>query len=236
MKSAGIKKAVMAVIFVLLLILAAINILFTVILYSPQKPLKLSAEMMDSRLYEDLVSGGDVCFLGDSITDGTGVDGNPWYRPIECYITGNVFNVSKGGYTSDDLVRRLDDVPVADTYVVAIGTNDHLNPISTEHYVENIGKIYEHLKSISSDCDIFFIAPWTVCDPSDELLAHRQSFADALSLFCDSNDSFFIDSTPYILERVRYISIFYMAEELHPNKNWGVKLYSEAVLISAEQA
>ena len=64
---------------------------------------RLTDEMAGSRIYRLLQSAETVCFVGDSLTEGTMNGGVPWYEPIRPWIRGKIFNISQGGLTAKSL-------------------------------------------------------------------------------------------------------------------------------------
>ena len=78
----------------------------------------MTDDLKDSELYKDLQSGKPICFLGDSITFGATTNGVPWYQPMVPYIKGKVFNYSTSGWQVKDLINNIDNIPVADIYII----------------------------------------------------------------------------------------------------------------------
>ena len=61
------------------------------------EPLQITDEMKNSRICRLLQNAETVCFVGDSLTEGTINGGVPWYEPIRSSIRGKIVNVSQGG-------------------------------------------------------------------------------------------------------------------------------------------
>lgn len=229
------KKFIYAALALLVLAFAVVSLMFANILPHPKPVLKLNDEMRSSSFYEDISSGGHVCFIGDSITHGNANGGVPWYAPLEPYIPGQIDNISEGGYYSSHIIGVLDQIPVADVYVIAIGTNDCRDPgVTTDYYIGNLMIIQQYLSDLSPDAHFYYIAPWTFCDPDQETLEHCDSFATALESFCNNTNTGFIYSTPYIVDKYDAFPYICMVDNLHPDSYLGVRLYSEAVLRTAE--
>ena len=87
--------------------------------------LEISDEMRGD-FYQALTAAENVCFIGDSLTEGTRNGGVPYFEPLENLIRGKIFNVSQGGATTKILLERLDEMikTDADLFVVAVGAND----------------------------------------------------------------------------------------------------------------
>lgn len=81
-----------------------------------------------------------VAFIGDSIT--ANGDWDAWFPDV------SVVNFGVPGYTSDDVLARLDDIVAAqpDEILMLIGTNDLGLRRSVEHLVRNIEVALVHLR------------------------------------------------------------------------------------------
>ena len=69
-------------------------------------PLEISEEMRGD-FYKALTAAENVCFIGDSLTEGTKNGGVPYFEPLEQLIRGKIFNISQGGATTKILLERL---------------------------------------------------------------------------------------------------------------------------------
>ena len=203
---------------------------------------RMTSEIRDSELFEDMQSGKSVCFIGDSITEGTETRLTPWYRPMERYIEGDVSNFSHFGWTTSDIAYRIDDIPAADIYIFAIGINDILfqdiRPAATtpEEYTENLDTVISSIRKSSPDAKIYFIAPWPFVNYPEEMTMRREAYSDALHTWCDDNGFIFIDPTPFILSVIEGDNgADYMKDDIHPNRERGCGLYSYAVLDAAHR-
>lgn len=74
----------------------------------------MTSNLKESEPYRDMQSGKSFCFLGDSITAGTEIDGIPWYQPLIPYIKVNILNPSCGGWMVTHLIEESDKIPVSD--------------------------------------------------------------------------------------------------------------------------
>lgn len=61
----------------------------------------------------------------------------------------------KGGQTSSDILKRIDTIPVADSYFILIGINDIYQSYSKEVIVSNIKNIAKNLSSRNHNCIIY---------------------------------------------------------------------------------
>lgn len=207
---------------------------------------ELTDEMKDGILYQALERNQTVCFIGDSITEGTKNGGCPWYEPIEDSVREKeIYNYSKGGCTVSYMNAHLDDIPAAELYVIAIGTNDvryrdeKQCAMTAADYIEEINRLRTGLNEKCPSAEFVFIAPWYSTDGDlfcslsfDEKTALNEEYSAALRDYCGENQIGFIDPNPYIRELLdRNPDSVFLLDHIHPNAGKGVLMYSEAVLL-----
>lgn len=212
---------------------------------SKRSGLVLTDEMRSGLLYSAIESSDSVCFIGDSVTEGTKNGGCPWYEPIEEYFTDkNIFNYSKGGCTVSYMTQRTDKIPAAELYVIALGTNDvryrneSMCAMTSNDYVSEMNKLKEKLSAVSPSAEFIFIAPWysTDGDPYcsmsySEKSSLNEEYSLALEQYCKNNSIGFINANEYIKNSLSTApDSKYLLDHIHPNQTEGVRLYSEAVL------
>ncbi len=207
--------------------------------------------MKSSRLYYFLQDAKTVCFIGDSLTEGTINGGVPWYEPIRPSIPGDIVNISQGGATTKILLTYFLPSIVhaaADLYVVATGANDILfrDPMfcamTSADYIRNLQKLRNAVCTRRPDAKFVFIAPWIATDgdagiiggivPPNTDKAYRE-YTSALSAWCSDTGDDFIDANGYVARQFASSSPEkYLIDFIHPNADVGVQLYTEAVLLS----
>ncbi len=206
--------------------------------------LEMTGEIEASRFFEAVTGADSVCFIGDDVTEGSFNGGIPWYEPFEGYIAGEVTNISGCGWTTGDILNNISLVPESSVYVVAAGVNDlhgtglQNGALTSEEYIQNIEEIDAALSAISPECTVFYIAPWISYeeDRDDPELnevtgQRRESYSEALAEFAGE---YFIDPSGYINSTVsRLPRADYLLDYMHPNASSGVRLYSEAVILSS---
>lgn len=207
--------------------------------------LEITDEMREGTLWPLLESNDSICFIGDSITEGTANNGCPWYEPILEHLEGKtVTNVSRGGCNIQFILDNIDVVPSADLYVIAIGTNDvrHRNDetsaVDGSDFVNKINELSELLLAKNSNATLVFIAPWYSCDGDtntpltyEEKVALNNEFSTALGNYCATNGYAFIDVNSELRSILETeLSSTYMVDFIHPNSTQGVILYSRLVL------
>ncbi|MBP5200636.1 MAG: SGNH/GDSL hydrolase family protein [Schwartzia sp.] len=215
------------------------------------QPLPLTEEMKKSRLYRLLQNAETVCFVGDSLTEGTINGGVPWYEPIRPSIPGKIFNISQGGATTKILLDYFLPSIVsasADLYIVAAGANDILfrEPlfcaVTAKDYTRNLQKLRDAVCERRPDAKFIFIAPWLSTDgdagiiggekPPDTDAAYRD-YTAALAAWCKETGDEFIDANDFIARQFAKSSPeTYLIDFIHPTADLGVRLYAEAVLMS----
>lgn len=212
---------------------------------SKSSGLALTEEMRAGLLYSAIESSDSVCFIGDSVTEGTKNGGCPWYEPVEEYFTDKkIFNYSKGGCTVSYMTQRTDEIPAAELYVIALGTNDvryrdeSICAMTSDNYVSEMNELKEKLSAVSPSAEFIFIAPWysTDGDPYcsmsyNEKTALNDEYSFALEQYCKNNSIGFINANEYIKSSLSTApDRRYLLDHIHPNQTEGVRLYSEAVL------
>lgn len=207
--------------------------------------LAITDEMKNGLLYSAIESSASVCFIGDSVTEGTRNGGCPWYEPMEEYFTDKrIFNYSKGGCTASYMTQRTNEIPAAELYVIALGTNDvryrdeSICAMTSEDYVSEMNRLKENLSAVSPSAEFIFIAPWysTDADPYcsmsySEKIRLNDEYSLALEQYCKNNSVGFINANEYIKSSLSTApDRRYLLDHIHPNRAEGVILYSEAVL------
>ena len=210
------------------------------------KPLTDKDVNKESVMYKAISSVDTVCFIGDSVTEGTANGGYGWYEPLTAMFPElTVYNCSKGGATTETLLERRDEFSSykADLYVIAVGTNDvryreSYNESTKEDYISNIDKMVKAIRNVRSDAQIILISPWCALNSDsiikitaqqrDELLS---DYSDALKSYAGLNDCEYIDISSRIVEIIRQTPALYMVDHIHPNVTNGIALYSSKACV-----
>lgn len=201
---------------------------------------ELSGEDKNSVMYNLIDDSNSVCFVGDSITEGTKNSYHPWYETLmEVFEGREVYNFSKGGYTSFDIIDNyLGELrnSTCDLVVINIGTNDiRYNMTSSSVYMDNIKKI---LSSID-DRKVVLLSPFRTTDNDRYLKDNRSEkkrlyddYDSKLEEFANRNDYiYYINVNSYINKALLEVGEnVYMDDGVHPNGGVGVDLYSYATM------
>ncbi len=210
---------------------------------SKVEPIKINQY---SKIVQEILRSNSVCFIGDSITEGTKNGGYGWYEPlINGFENVSSSKVSLGGATSKTIQTVYnEDKAVADLYVIAIGTNDirYRNPdicaMNEKEYVSEIEKLIAIIPNGSS-ARFAFIAPWLSTDADIDLCKVDSTkkmelfsiYSTSLEQFCDEKGYVFINPNNIIFEHLNNeLESKYLVDYIHPNATAGIRLYSEAVM------
>ena len=207
--------------------------------------IRLTNDMKYGILYSEMEKAGSVCFIGDSVTEGTKNGGCPWYEPVEALFPDKkISNYSKGGCTVSYMLERTDEIPDAELYVIALGTNDvryrdeKVCAMTAEEYVSEIDELLSALSSSVSFSKAVLIAPWystdgdPFCDLSyKEKTELNNEYSFALEEYCREHSVGYINANQEIqAELLTSPDRKYLLDHIHPNSTNGVVMYSEAVL------
>ncbi len=207
--------------------------------------LEMNDEMRSGKLWKAMQNVNSVCFIGDSVTEGTKNGGCPWYEPIEEHIPDKtVYNYSKGGCTVSYMLDKINEIPSAELYVIALGTNDvryrdeSVCAMTADDFAARQNELRSLLIKKSPNAQFVFIAPWysTDGDPFCKLsftakTALNEEYSHALEKSCSENDDIFIDANGYIRQKLtEKPDSYYLLDHIHPNCGKGAVMYSEAVL------
>ena len=137
-------------------------------------------------------------------------------------------------------------IPAAELYVIAIGTNDvryrdeSLCAMTPDQYTDRLDALKNKLLSASPGADFVFIAPWYSTDgdpfctlPFAEKTALNEAYSAALGTYCKENGLKYINANDLIREKLSASpERDYLLDHIHPNPGRGVRMYTEAVLLS----
>lgn len=215
--------------------------------YVREKVSPIGHDVSDSRFMRLINSHESVCFIGDSVTQGSMNGGYPYYEPLLSQIKAEVHNVSFGGGTVKTLIDHADEITAANSglYVVAIGTNDvryrdsKICAMTPEEYISRLQSLENLIRQKRSDAQFVYIAPWWADDgdkPSalkyDEKLKMNSSYSQALRDYCDREGREYFDVNGYISAKVLASTYrYYLNDHIHPNSRRGIYLYSEALTL-----
>lgn len=220
-------------------------------------PLELTDAMRQKALFKVLAESSSVCFIGDSLTEGTKNGGYGWFEPLMALFPKcKVDRKGWGAYTSKMVLsEKLQEIEKvrADTFVLALGTNDvrYRNPalcaMTAQEYVCAMDGIVASVRAKNPDAHIVLIGAWGTdeYDPvSAPMLTLRQredlmaQYRAALKEYAERHGFLFVDPNAIIAAHLRgKWTGYYLKDHIHPNAGEGLRLYSRAVLeASAEDA
>ena len=206
----------------------------------------------ESCIVQCISEASSVCFVGDSVTEGTKNGGYGWFEPLAgLFPDKRISRFAKGGETSRWLLQNAETVAYvkAALYVVAIGCNDiryrndSVCAMSAEEYVDNIEKFVRVVLIHNPAAKFAFIAPWrslyfdayfNVTNHSDRMRLYSD-YTQGLESYCHSAGHLFLDPNPWIFDRMTEPVIrtagqgSVLRDFIHPDAFNGIALYSRAV-------
>ncbi len=220
--------------------------------YVRHKTDRLPEELFGNRdgiIISKLQSNNKIAFVGDSLTEGSFNGGYGWFEPMmQNYPDKQVIRLAKGSQTSKYFKENKKAIAElkADLYFLCMGCNDiryrneAICAINESEYVANIDEICQSILEIQPSADIVCISPWKSgnYDPNCKTtLAEKEKlyndYGSALKKYCETKGFVFIDPNPYIDAAVsKRDRRYYMLDHIHCNADQGIKLYSEAVIMS----
>ena len=188
-----------------------------------------------------------VCFVGDSITQGSRNGGYPYYEPMLEYITADVHTFAAGGGTVKTLIDNADKITSseAELYVIAIGTNDvrycdkKICAMDETEYVSRLHKLEALIRAKKTSAQFAYIAPWWSNDGDPfcplnfgDKTAKNSKYSIALKKHCEREGYAFFDVNEHISHEVSAnIAGYYLVDHIHPNSRRGIYLYAKALLL-----
>ena len=194
-----------------------------------------------SLIYQKIEVNNNICFIGDSITEGSKNGFKPWYLPLMNFFPNKkVFSIAKGSYTTTDLLKKFKTQMAktpCDLSIIDIGTNDiRYNLKSSTDYIQNIQKIVNTLNSK----EVILLSPFKPISDSDIGLKKNKKakkelyfkYNLELEKYAQSKENiYYIDPNIYIekILKVEDKENFFV-DSIHPNSGYGITLYSYATM------
>lgn len=208
---------------------------------SEMEKLNIDSSLKKKKLYQELQYSKSVCFIGDSITEGTTNGHHGWYEPLIQNFDVEVKKAAYGSYTTKLLLKNkqkeLKECS-SNLNIIAIGTNDiryrnENSAMTSNEYIQNIKKIIETLDNKR----IVLISPFYSMnyDKVTKLSLEEKNklfkeYSDELEKFANDNNYLFINPNNILEKELNNSNTsFYLKDYIHPNHK-GLYLYSEAVL------
>lgn len=206
-------------------------------------------EQKDGKIIKLVQNNNKIAFVGDSLTEGTMNGGYGWFEPMmQHFPNKQVIRFAKGSQTSRYFKENKEVIAElkADLYFLAMGCNDiryrnaAICAMNASEYVANIEEICHSILEKQPSAKIVCISPWKSrrYDPNcrmslDEKEKMYDRYGSELKQFCAANGYVFVDPNPYIEAAVsKRDERFYLLDHIHCNADQGIKLYSEAVMMS----
>ena len=154
------------------------------------------------------------------------------------YFDKEVINISKGSYTSYDVLDNFSDKikeSNCDLNIINIGTNDiRYNKEDVNNYINNINKIIE-----LNNAETIVIAPWETTERDYNISKNDSEKRKLYKVYDEAlkelDNIYYINPNSYIKNAIEYNGEdSYLLDGIHPNNISGIKLYSFAVLRADE--
>lgn len=203
-------------------------------------PLELTDKDKETDTYKLIEESNKVCFIGDSITEGTMNEYHAWYEPLMDNFDKEIINISKGSYTTYDVIKDFSENienSDCDLSIINIGTNDiRYNKTDSNDYIDNIKKIISYTNENSK---VLLLSPWETYSNDkiigDYILYKKDLYGKYNEKLIDLSEK---NDNIYYMNPIRYIKSnimkdgeeYYLLDGVHPNNNEGIKLYSYGVL------
>jgi poly-gamma-glutamate capsule biosynthesis protein CapA/YwtB (metallophosphatase superfamily)/lysophospholipase L1-like esterase len=211
------------------------------------KALELTDELKKKELYRLLSKSKNVCFIGDSVTEGTRNGEYGWYEPLtENFNHLSVHSFSKGSTTSNYFLENVEELIKlkSDLYIIAVGTNDvryrnqKICAMTSKEYIKNLKQIVQKVKAQNKSAKFVFIAPWTtdMYDPVSRLPKQERfemlkEYSEELEKYAKSFRALYINPNPLIDNTFKTRNPrTWLKDHIHPNALEGISLYSLAVM------
>lgn len=194
----------------------------------------------NSVIYQKISENNNICFIGDSITEGTKNNYYPWYLPlINKFADKKIYNFSKGGYTSSDILMnyktKLKNTS-CDLVIMNIGTNDiRYNLTKKEKFINNVNTIINLLPN----SDFILLSPFRATykdiylqtNALDKLQLYDEYDKELKKIADNKLNIDYIDVNNYI-QKIMNIDgeDNFLLDGIHPNNTYGIELYSFATM------
>lgn len=214
--------------------------------YRRQKspPLEMEADEYRTEQIRMIREAESVCFVGDSLSNGSNNGGYPWFEALTASFPEKDFeSIAEGGATSRTLLAAVESETVeAQLFIIAVGANDiryrdeSICAMTPESYTSTLRALVRELRKHNRDAKFIFVAPWPslAMDPFTPLLPEEKNemycaYTTALEIFCGEDGHLFVDPTRIILDRLASEPVSeYLTDHIHPNGTKGIRLYSHA--------
>ena len=206
-------------------------------------------EKNGGKIIDIIQRNNKIAFVGDSLTEGTMNGGYGWFEPMmQHYPDKQVVRFAKGSQTSVFFKENKETIAElkADLYFLAMGCNDiryrnaAICAMNEVDFVENINEVCQSILEKQPSAEIVCISPWKSerFDPNCKVsLIEKEKlyekYSSALKRFCEAKGFVYVNPNLYIESALsKRERRFYLLDHIHCNANQGIKLYSEAVMIS----
>ncbi len=207
--------------------------------YENKYNMELTNEDKESLIFQKISEHDKICFIGDSITEGTKNNYHPWYEPLMQYFDKDIINISKGSYTTQDVLDNFQEkikTSECDLTILNIGTNDiRYHETNVDNYINNIHEIIALTKG-----EVIILAPWQTTINDYNIDKNNQTKRKLYDIYNQELEKieniYYINPNPYIQKAIEYNGeSSYIIDGVHPNQKAGIQLYSFATMRSIQE-
>ncbi len=180
-------------------------------------------------LVQALCADSKILFIGDSLTEGYGLDPEKAYPAVvkelllnEGYKSVTIINGGVSGSTTSSGLSRLKwfQRSKPDIVVIALGANDGLRGIPVQKTEANLKKMIQEL--VSWDTKVVLCG---MKMPPNYGMEYRNQFAE---IFPTLATEFEIDLVPFLLKGVGGVPDLNLSDGIHPNEK-GYRVIAKTV-------
>ena len=206
----------------------------------------IKEKFTNKQLYKLFDNSSIITFIGDTISENSEYNIQPWYEPLIYYFRNKkIINISKRNYNTELIIKYYKYQIIkskSDLYIISLGTND-INSLDSksysniiDDYIDNINDIVSFAKINNEKAKFVFISP-LISFPYKENSKKNNLFYEfikSLNNYCSNNNFIFINPNPYIIDAIQKNKEENILEDIYLNKKNGNEFFTKAVLINSE--
>lgn len=162
-----------------------------------------------------------------------------------------IINISRESFTTSLIIKEFKYHILksqSDLYIIALGTNDvryrdpNICAMNKKDYIDNIKVIVDFSKKYNKNNPKFiFISPWpSISEDKLSKLKEKdknkmlEEYGEELKQYCKKNNYLYINPSKFINRYIKKDRKKYLIDQIHPNKEEGINLFTEAILFNSK--